>query len=216
MKNALVQWRQILSLGGVLLASPLAMAQQQQYGPYFTGALGGTVPENIKLKEFLGPASGTVKLDPGFHFGVAGGFNFTDWLGVEVESGALVNSIDKIGSTSPDAGVTHIPLMANAVLRYDRDDFALIPYVAAGVGGDTSIFWINDDLGLDGSDADFVFAYQLMFGVRYRINEKMSAGVGYKWYHADSANWDVHNAAGGIRFGESTIHAISAVFTMKF
>jgi opacity protein-like surface antigen len=69
---------------------------------------------------------------------------------------------------------------------------------------------------LDGSDADVEFAYQAMAGLRYRINDKMSAGLGYKFYHADGASWDIQHSAGHIRFGEARVHCVSAVFNWKF
>ncbi|HXI52826.1 MAG TPA: outer membrane beta-barrel protein [Candidatus Saccharimonadales bacterium] len=189
----------------------------QDQGFYFNASLGGSFAEDVTVKEFGGPVTGTqVKLDPGVHLGVAGGFNFARFVGVEAETGLLANTIDKLGNSSPDATLSHIPFLGNLIFRYDAENFPLVPYIGGGAGMDTSVFTIDHSLGLDGSDADVEFAYQAMAGLRYRINDKMSAGLGYKFYHADSASWDIQHSAGRIRFGEARVHCVSAVFNWKF
>ena len=191
-------------------------AAGQETGFYFTGGIGPAIAQDVDLKDFLGATGGDVELDPGVHLGVAGGYNFTRWLGVEMESGFMMNNIDRIGDTSPDATLTHVPFLANIVLRYDDQRCPVVPYFTAGLGGDSSVLWIDDSLGVDGSDSDVVFAFQLSAGMRYRINETMSAGLSYKFYHADDASWDVEDTAGRIRFGDATVHCITAVFNMSF
>ncbi|HXJ58318.1 MAG TPA: outer membrane beta-barrel protein [Verrucomicrobiae bacterium] len=205
-----------LALLAGLLALPSLPAPGQESGFYFNAGIGPAIAEDVGVSEFLGSSSGKVRLDPGFHFTAAGGYHFTRWLAVEMETGYIGNNIDRIGSSSPDAFLSHVPFLANVVLRYDADNFRLVPYASAGAGGDSSIFFINDSLGLDGSDADVVFAFQVSAGLLYKINETMSAGLGYKYYYADAPSWDVQNSAGRIRFGVSRVHLIAAVFNMKF
>ena len=204
------------AVAGLMLGSALS-ARAEGEGFYFNGSLGGSFAEKVDVKEFLGALSNVrVKLDPGVHVGAAAGYNFTHWFGVELETGILANNIDKLGTSSPDAALSHVPLMANVMLRYDTGSLPVIPYIGAGIGGDSSILVIDDSLGVDGADADLVFAYQFMAGLRYRINDRMSAGLGYKFYHADGGSWEVERSSGRIRFGEATVHALSAVFNWRF
>ena len=211
----------VVSFGSLILVAglaPLSVApvSGQDVGFYFTGGIGPAIAQDPDLKEFLGPTGGNVELDPGFHLGVAGGYNFTRWLGVEMESGFIVNNIDRIGGASADATLSHVPFLANIVLRYEDQNCPVIPYFTAGLGGDSSVLWFDDSLGLDGSDSDVVFAFQISGGVRYRINDYMSAGLEYKFYHADDASWHVEDSGGRIRFGATAVHCITAVFNMKF
>jgi opacity protein-like surface antigen len=201
-----------------LLSLPFSPARGEDLGFYFTGGIGPAVAQDVDLKQFLGGGGGgaKVQLDPGFHFTAAGGYNFTRWLGVEMETGYIGNNIDRIGGSSADAFLSHVPFLANVVLRYDEDNSRLMPYVSAGAGGDSSIVFFDNSLGLDGSDADIVFAFQVSAGLLYKINETMSAGLGYKFYYADAPSWDVQDSAGRIRFGVSRVHLITAVFNMKF
>jgi opacity protein-like surface antigen len=191
-------------------------ARAQDSGFYFTGGIGPAIAEDIDVKDFLGFGGGKVELDPGVGVTIAGGYNFNKFLGVEMETGFAANNIDSIAGNSPDALLYHVPFLANVVLRFDDEASRIVPYVSAGVGGDSTLLWIDDSLGVDGSDSDVVFAFQLSAGVRFRINEKMSAGLSYKYYRADEASWDVEDSGGRIKFGESTVHLIAAVFNMKF
>lgn len=199
---------------GVLTLLPIYGAER---GPYFTGGIGGSIAEDVDLKEFNGPVGGAeVKLDPGFHLGVAGGYNFNRWIGVEMETGILANNISKIGNSSPDATLSHVPFLANVVLRYEDERSLLVPYLSIGGGGDSSVLFIDNSLGVDGSDSDLVYAVQATAGVRLKIGDKMSAGVGYKFYHTGSPSWEIENSSGEISFGEATVHAFFAVFNMTF
>lgn len=201
-----------------LLSLPLSPARGEDVGFYFTGGIGPAVAQDVELKQFLGGGGGGAKvvLDPGFHFMAAGGYNFTRWAGVEMQTGYIGNNIDRIGGASADAFLSHVPFLANVVLRYDEDNSRLVPYASVGAGGDSSIVFFDNSLGLDGSDADVVFAFQVSAGLRFKINEQMSAGLGYQFYYADEPSWNVENSAGRIHFGASKVHLITAVFNMKF
>jgi len=207
-----------ISVRSIALLLPLAVlpVKAQESGFYFNGGIGPAISQDLDLKQFVGPASGSVQLDPGFHFMVAGGYNFTRWLGVEMETGYIGNNIDRIGTASADGFMSHIPFLANVVLRYDEDNSRLVPYLSAGAGGDSSILWMDHSLGVDGSDSDIVFAFQVSAGLRFKINEVMSAGLAYKYYYADDASWDIQNSGGRISFGAAHVHLITAVFNMKF
>ena len=192
-------------------------AHAGEQGPYFRAAVGPALAENTAVKELLGPLSNTkARFDPGAHLDFAAGFNFNRWLGAELETGFIYNNIDRIGASFPDASLSHVPFLANLVLRYDVPNCKWVPYIGAGAGGDTSVLEINNSLGVDGSDGDVVFAAQAFAGLTYRINRRMSVGVGYKFFWADDPSWHVQGTGGQIRFGHSQVHAINAVFNMAF
>src|SRR5947209_5656491 len=73
-------------------------AHAQSDHVYIRADAGGVVTMDTRVKEFFGPVpSGTrVELDPGVRFGFTGGFQVTDWLAVEGQTGIFANRIKSI------------------------------------------------------------------------------------------------------------------------
>src|SRR4051794_21868980 len=89
-------------LTGVALIWPqMASAQMSKF--YVTADAGGNLTPDITLKEFFGEPlapNSKVKFDPGVRFGVGAGYRVTDWLGTELQSGIMANSIKSITDAS--------------------------------------------------------------------------------------------------------------------
>jgi opacity protein-like surface antigen len=176
---------------------------------------------------FLSPTPGLeAEFNLGLNFGVAGGYQALPWLALEVETGALINSIDKLGNQPVDAALSQIPLMANVVIRCNNFK-RFVPYIGAGAGGVASIFAVDEtfDAGegtyrLKGADSDVVFAWQGFAGLRYQINDRMSAGIIYRFFASQSPSWRVENDFDGqkldITFDPLYSNTISAQFHIKF
>lgn len=207
-------------LSAALCATAVGWGTQAQDNDskwYFRAGLGASLPADTEVKEFLGPGGGDVGFDPGFSFDIAGGYQFTPWLGVELETGFLFNAFEE----SSDASLTQVPFMANAVVQCNHFK-RFVPFVGVGVGGVASIFTIDenvDGIYLEGSDSDAVFAYQAFAGVRYDFNDRMGIGLMYRFMGTMGPEWDVE----GDGFGDEQIalddiftHSISVMFHMQF
>ena len=192
-------------------------------GFYLNSDLGAALAENVSLQRFIVPTPGAkIELEPGVRLSVAGGYNFNDLVGVELETGFIFNEIQSMtGFGSVDAVLGHAPLLANVVLRYDRPDCKWVPYAGAGAGGDASLIALDHVIApngavVDGEASTVVFAWQAFAGVRYKITEKISVGASYKFFSSEGASWDVSNTSGDIKTDTAKVHTILATFNIKF
>jgi opacity protein-like surface antigen len=209
--------------GGILCLTTAATSTFGQSSFYFNVDAGGTIAKDVSLRSFIGATPGQkVKFDPGVRFGAAGGYNFCPIGGIELETGFMHNTVESLGSGAGggDAGFSHIPLMANLVLRYDQGNCPVIPYIGAGAGGDISIVTLDrvtfNNAFTDGSDATIQFGWQAFGGLRFKLNDQMSVGASYKYYRTDPASWDFAGIKDGIQIGRSEIHSFMVEFNMKF
>jgi opacity protein-like surface antigen len=197
----------------------------QKGGFYVKGDLGGNVTEDTDLKEYFGPVTpgSKVKFDPGLRFGVAAGYWVTDWFATEGETGIMANTIHSITEAErADAVFSNIPFLANVRFQIPHARFS--PYIGGGAGGTASILDVDritiNGLSTDGSDGDTVFAYQGFAGFKYQINERMWAGVEYRYFVADEAEWRAEFGFGTesdqLRFGRSKTHSLSLTFSYTF
>ncbi len=190
---------------------------------YFNANAGPALADDVRLREFLVPLRGVdVELDPGVRVNVAWGYNFNEYISAGLETGFIYNKVDEVnGAGSFDASLSHVPLLAQFLVRYDKPDCNWIPYGGVAAGGDASTLSLdhvrapNGSL-VDGDDTDVVFAWQLFAGLRYRLNPTMSIGGGYKFYSASGATWDVSRAAGDIETGTARVHSVGVDFTLTF
>jgi len=202
---------------GLGLLASVGAAKAQNF--YLDGNAGVALADKVDLHRFIVPTPHSkLDLDPGARVSVAGGYNVCDYFAVQAETGFIYNSVK---NSHGDAWLSHVPMLADAVLKYDKANCDFIPYLGAGVGGDVSIITLHhvqapDGSTVRGSAGTAVFAWQAFAGARYRINKSMSAGAGYKYFAAEGASWDVRHAAGDIKTGMAGIHSILADFTWNF
>ena len=216
----------IVSSALVVTASLTAWSQDHN-GFYVKTDLGGNVTLDTDLKEFFGPVvPGTkVKFDPGLRAGLAGGYQFINWLAVEGELGYYQNSIDKITGAYEmhDSWLANVPFMVNGRLQYPNRS-PLTPYIGAGVGFTESILWADEiNIGgthLHGDLYDTEFAWQLFAGLRFRINEQMGLSVEYRYFEAEGPEWQADHTEGTLtdtmRFGRAQTHSLSLAFDFRF
>lgn len=220
----------ILTRCGILAAafSLVSTSAQAQSGRFYVkGDVGGNWTLDTHLKEFFGPvAPGTaVKFDPGVRFGVAAGYQVTDWFAAEAETGVMANNIKSISGADrvDNASLANVPFLINVRLQCPSKH-KIKPYVGGGVGGSASV--IDADhidyggISMHGSQSDAVFAYQAFGGVRYELNDQMSVSLEYHYFVADSPEWKTDfssfSESNRMRFGGTQTHAISAAFTYVF
>jgi OmpA-OmpF porin, OOP family len=217
----------ISTLLGVLL--PLAcssVAFAQDTGFYVKADMGGGVTMDTDLKSFFGPVSSgsEVKFDAGFRFGVAAGYQFTDWFALEAEVGSMSTEIsDMTGATYLDAWFSNVPFLANARFQY-RNASPFTPYVGAGVGGAASIIDMDyielNGIGTSGTSSDVEFAWQAFAGLEYKLNEQMSLAIEYHYVWTDAPSWESDfyygNHNDSISFGQIESHSLSLAFRFRF
>jgi opacity protein-like surface antigen len=147
----------VCAIAAVILAVPAYAEDEGWYLNFGAGV-------NLMFAEF--------NADPGFRFSAAGGYNFNQYFGLELESGYLYNGLDQEDPEDPE-NFSQVPLLLNGVLRFENES-DWVPCIGFGLGA-VAIF----EEGRDSSGFDLV--YQPMAGVHRMINEGMSVGVRYKY-----------------------------------
>jgi opacity protein-like surface antigen len=190
--------------------------------------VGGSIPETAELTESSGLADGgTLSLNPGFQFDVAGEYQITPWLGLGPEIGFTMNFIDSVGDlTAPDGYLYQILLMGNAVVRYPRDEPVelMVGVGGGGVGsflnfgnyyyGGTAYGWSSWTSG-----SDFVPGFQAFAGIHFQITKSSTLGVMYRYLQTGSARWTVDWYGGQeITLGVDSIrvHSVCLVLSTSF
>lgn len=230
MKCSQLLWMGLLLVGTLQPAT--STAQPWQYarrdaGPYFHVDLGGNIPEKGDFKGANGFAgAGKVSYDPGVSVALAGGYEFNPYIAAEVQTGWSMNAIDSIqGWFVDDAWFSTVPILANIRFQFPIPNTIVVPFIGGGVGGAATIFdtdfMSTGALDVVGSDSDFVFAWQGFAGLRFDINEQMSAGVVYKYFSTEDSTFsyppafyygpDLNLDFEGIR-----LHEIMLMFMFRF
>src|ERR1051325_6774963 len=110
-----------LFVAGIVCSAGLIFSLGAQESRFYVKAdLGGNITTDARLKDFFGVESpgSKVKFDPGVRLGISGGYHVTDWLGAEVETGIMANSIKSITDADRvDAVFSNVPFLANLRLQ---------------------------------------------------------------------------------------------------
>ena len=206
----------VMTVFGGLAVSQSAGIAGEERGFYVGADVGGTIAESVSLKEFPGTSpGGDVKFHPGARLSLNGGYRFNNWLSLGAETGYMFNTVK-----GADIALSQTPFLGNVEFRIPNES-PLEPFFGGGPGFSVTVITLDDDslnggTDVDGNAADAVFAWQAYGGVRYKINEKMSVGILYKYFEADASSWDVGGTAQDIRFGRARVHSFSASFQMNF
>jgi opacity protein-like surface antigen len=215
MKNHVRSVSVLSAFGLLMVSSPFALTDEH-HGLYFNADVGGALVKSTALNEFPdAPPGGKVEFNPGMRLSAGGGYRVNDWFSAGGEMGFIWNSFK-----DADGYLSHTPFLANVEFRLPNKS-QIVPFIGGGPGMSVNVIWFNNDsLGngsrVDGSAGDVVFAWQVYGGLRFKINEYMSAGVVYKYFDAQASSWDVDNTSQDIRFGKTHVHAISASFSMSY
>lgn len=208
-----------VSLLGIMAATSTARAQ----GFYLNADLGVALAEDVKMTRFITPTPGLkLELDAGPRLSVAGGYNFNDYVGVQLETGFIYNEVGGLSAGGDiDASLSHVPLLVDFVVRYDKPDSKFVPFAGIGFGGDISVLAVDNvrapnGTRVDGAGSDVVFAWQVFVGARYNLTERISVGGAYKFFSAQGATWDVERSSGDIKSDTANVHSLVADFTIRF
>ena len=180
------------------------------------GGMAYTMPTEITM----GPAgvSGVdVDFDTGFRFDVAGQYRLTDWVAFELEGGWIFNQIVS-GSDSVmlDGSLSQVPFYGNVILQYPGLK-RWRPFIGGGVGG--ALMSVDFEefqtaaTSIEGTDSTFVFAYQVLAGLGFQLNETSTLGLMYRFSGTADPEWDsgVNLVMEGL-----TTHSGTLTFSVRF
>ena len=178
------------------------------------------------FKSFFGAdTSGSkVRFDPGVRFAINAGYQATDWLSVEAETGFMANRIDSIGGAYiDDASLANVPFLINARFQLPNRS-RITPFFGGGLGGAASVIdadhIIYRGIEMQGSQSAAVFAYQAFGGLCFSLNDNMGVSVEYHYFATTGATWnsDITFGTSSDHMGFSGVetHAVSAAFTYRF
>jgi opacity protein-like surface antigen len=163
-----------------------------------------------------GPNSGSASFDPGVRGDLAIGYNFNDSWAVELESGAIWNSIDSIGGQSLSSqgesfDLYQVPILVNVIYKYPIHKWT--PYWGLGIGGVFTDAEISQSGG-SASSSDFTFAYQAEAGIKYALCSHAYVDIGYKFFGTLDHDWNF--AGEQIDSDALFTHAVVVSFTWTF
>lgn len=170
---------------------------------YLVGDVGGAFVPDINIKSFnrssssAGLSNASIDLDTGVRFDLGIGYAITPNFGVEIASGLIWNSVDRVrGTITPPVGASqtlsggsgdiyNVPIMLSGEFRLPiAKDVNLI--LGAGIGAVWSDASISDirSSGLPAArasidDNDWGFGYQANIGAQWVLTSNLSLGVGY-------------------------------------
>jgi opacity protein-like surface antigen len=161
----------------------------------------------------IGGESGHLAFDSGFRVDAILGYELNHWLAFEVEGGWIENTISSVTLHQqqehlPDSSLNEVPLLGNAILRYENDS-PFVPYVGIGAGGLMSKLQISGD-----KDTDIEFAYQAKIGLIYKLEEQAWIDIGYKLLVSVEQKYQLGGAA--VRTDEIFNHFIGGSVTWRF
>jgi opacity protein-like surface antigen len=175
-------------------------------GPYVRTDLGFGFVNNLESSQTLtrnvlpglhGTLSNpSISINPGVRFDVVPGFNFTDWLGVELSGGILYNGLDHLngngtvtlsggtetvgpGGLSLTGTYLQVPVLVSSVFRWPGQG-RWKPYLSTGFGFAYTQLQVTQVDNTQTSD-EFEEQYSPAFSV----------GSGFMWQVSDNVDFDV-------------------------
>jgi opacity protein-like surface antigen len=148
----------------------------------------------------------------GYIFGVAGGYFVTPQVALELEYAYRDADADVKTSTNVSGQMSSNAYMVNAIYNFGAVDAAGAwkPYAGAGLGA-ADLTYAPDNAGRLGSDLGF--AYQVMGGVGYQVNESWTLSGELRWFAISGE--DVSSSTADFKTSFETIDALVAA-TYRF
>jgi len=166
-----------------------------------TGVMG---VEEFKIGQSNGAALG-YKCDAGFRLEAEVGYR-TNHLDTWVAAGAVV--------TVAAEDRTCWSLMVNALYEIDFDT-SIKPYVGGGIGvGLDGFHGVGSGFAID--DTDVVFAYQVMGGLNYLLDDNWELFAEYRYFGTTDPKWSIAAGAVGTLSSEYDSHSINLGTTYHF
>lgn len=183
-------------------------------GPSAKGQTAGTEKNPWYIQLDGGPAVASApgsESEWGGNLGLLGGYEINTWLAVELETGfnyfpfgygatggtmfqTQGGSINTLNGGGTGGETWQVPLMANAIVRYQNKS-RWTPYIGAGLG---AVWWHYDSTGIyvqnnqsivyrHAEGDDYYFAFQGKAGINFRMTEHWSLNLQYQCLAIDYA-----------------------------
>lgn len=165
--------------------------------------------------------SGHLESLPGFNVGIALGKRFHEHFRAEIQVSYRENETERLSlqgerkSASGHMGL--VAIMANGYVDYDLG-IGVVPYVGVGIGWGSVEVKAKNKAGvlttrIDGRDS--VFAWSLMVGGSYPINDVLDVSLGYRYIATTDPDLNSSVDLGSRRL-ESEYDAHEAVLALRF
>lgn len=244
-----------LSLPATIAAMQPASAQQPAARPstsitedlYLLADVGVAIPQTVRLADISptatsgGLGGGELHLNTGLRLDAGLGFQATEWLAFEVETGLIWNGVDDVSGSITTLGagdlalsggsgnVYNVPILFNGQVRVPMGKSMKL-LVGGGVGtiwSDASVDSINTALlpGVEASvhGSSWAFAYQANAGVEWELATNLTLGVRYAFLGTTQLNYGPASFNTPLLAGSSDIkadalytHSILATLKLEF
>lgn len=189
----------LFAAGFIALWAGGASAQETQPYQHVYRAwidVGGVFSDSTELHSFPGVGgSSKLTLNPGVRTGVGTDYSFTPYLSFGWEVSVLASTLDRAsGLQEMDAVITQVPFLVNLAFRYENET-GFTPFVGFGAGVASTAINVDEARSatatVQGSDYDFVFAWQASGGLKYQFRNGLELGVLYKYLWTGDATWEL-------------------------
>ncbi|WP_207099683.1 outer membrane protein [Paracoccus shandongensis] len=161
---------------------------------YFKGFGGATWPsdqDTTLIEEGEQIALPSFDHDTGYTLGIAVGATVMPNVTVELEYAYRKSDFtvrDRAEGDQADGDTTSKSLMVNALYIFDSmgPTGAIQPYLGAGIGAAN----VEKSAGGQDFDGDRLLAYQLIGGVSYKVNPKISLFAEGRWFQTESDRFE--------------------------
>jgi opacity protein-like surface antigen len=177
---------------------------------YANGDAGVSILQNITFR------GAVAQMDVGPKVDVSVGYNLTQNIAVEVQSGYAYNSWSRVDGQSLPSGesvdIWSVPVMANGIYKVAINNHW---QAYGGLGAGVLISTLDQNTpGNSISPTDCEFAYQAMFGIKYRVNDHLSCGLGYNFLGSLDHHWNGNG--GGVTTSPTYMHSVLLSATWTF
>ena len=209
-------------------SNELRSQETQPYAPVYHAWLeaGVLFAQSTDLHGFPG-AGGAARLtlDPGFRIAGGSDYSFTRYLSVGWEVGVLGAGVEGASRLEEmDAVITQVPFLVNVALRYENAS-GFTPFIGIAGGAASTALDVDEARSgtatVDGSDFDFVPAWQLTAGMKYEFKNHIGLGLTYKYLWTGNAEWELESDTSGVpdqdlRLDGIHSHAVLAFISYQF
>jgi opacity protein-like surface antigen len=162
----------------------------------------------------------SLSFDTGVRVDVIPTYQWNEYLSLDFNTGFIWNNTDKVsgpgGTFSVDGDQWQFPFLVDVNFRFPTK-FGLIPFIGGGGGGVYAIANVDKVNGdtVNDSDDDIFGAVQGVAGIEYKIDEKFSVGIVYKYLYMFTEETVVF-PGGSVSSDNTRTHSVSLSLRLSY